>query len=51
MVIDFGENIMNVILIGGAIMAVMLVITSAVIGYGFIQVRKQRKEFDKKWRF
>lgn len=51
MIIDFGENIMNVVLIGGAIMAVMLVITSVFIGYGFMRIRKQQKEFDKKWRF
>lgn len=50
MVIDFGENIMNVLLFGGAIMSVMLVVTIVIIGYGFMQTLKKQKEFDKQWR-
>ncbi len=50
MVIDFGENIMNFLLLGGAIMSVMLVIAIVIIGYGFIKTLKMQKEFDKQWR-
>lgn len=50
MVIDFGENIMNVLLFGGAIMSVMLVVAIVIIGYGFMQILKKRKEFDEQWR-
>lgn len=50
MTIDFGENIMNVLLFGGVIMSVMLVIAIVIIGYGFMQMRKMQKEFDEQWR-
>ena len=50
MVIDFGENIMNVLLFGGAIMSVVLVVAIVIIGYGFMRMRKMQKEFDEQWR-
>lgn len=53
MVIDFGENVMNVLLFVGAIMSMMLVVVIVIIGYAFKEQKefnKKRKEFDKKWR-
>lgn len=54
MVIDFGDNIMNVLMIGGAIMSVIMIIALALISYSFTRVYKQQKKFDKefdKWHY
>lgn len=54
MVIDFGDNIMGVLMIVGAIMSVSMIITLTLISYSFTRIYKQQKKFDKefdKWHY
>ena len=54
MVIDFGENIMTVLMVVGSIVAIMMVIACALISYSFKRVFEKQAKFDKefnKWHY
>ena len=48
MVIDFGENIMSVLMVLGSIVSVIFILAMALILYSITQVIRQRRQM-KKW--
>lgn len=48
MVIDFGENIMSILIVVGSIASVLIILCLALISYSVTQVIRQRRQM-KEW--
>ena len=49
MVIDFGENIMSILMVLGSIASVIFILVMALILYSATQVIRQRRQQMKEW--
>ena len=49
MVIDFGENIMSILMVLGSIASVIFILVMALILYSFTQVIRQHRQMKEEW--